>query len=138
MHEYSIWLKVPENLKSLEIEQKWLVSSYKKACGVNPFYVLSFSLLIFLGGNYLRKQFFRSKFILLLYNSVAPLTFCFDLISAKSSSTYYSFLLSQFHHTFNTFYAFNFEHNLIVLFPKRFILYHFLIKQHLQQCFNGN
>ena len=99
----------------------------KKSCGVNSFYVLSFSLFIFLGGNYLHKQFFRSTFILLLYNSIAALTFCFDLISEKSSSTYYFFLLSQFHHTFNTSYAFNFEHNLIVLFPKRFILYHFLI-----------
>ena len=30
MDEYTIWLKVPQNLKSLEIEQKWLVSSYGK------------------------------------------------------------------------------------------------------------
>ena len=110
----------------------------EKFCGVNSFLVLLFSLFIFWGGNYLRKQFFTSKFIiLLLYNGIAPLIFCFDLISTKNSSTYHFFLLSQFHHTFNNFYAFNFERNLIVLFPKPITLYHFVLKQHLQQCFNG-
>ena len=111
---------------------------WKKICGVNSFFVLLLSLFIFLGENYLRKQFFTSKFIiLLLYNGIAPLIFCFDLISTKNWSTYYFFLLSQFHHTFIAFCAFNFECNLIVLLPKRIISYNFLLKQHLQQCCNG-
>ena len=138
MDESTIWLKAPQNLKSLEIEQKWLVSNYGKICAVNSFFVLLFSLFIFLGGNYLCKQFFTSKFIILFsYNGIAPLIFCFDLISTKNSSTYYFFLLSHFYRTFNTFYTFNFERNLIILFPKRIILHHFLLKQHLQQCSNG-
>ena len=110
----------------------------EKLCGVNSFCVLLFSLFIFLGGNYLRKQFFTSKYIILFScNGNVPLIFSFDLISTKNSLTYYLFLFSQFHRAFNTFYTFNFERNLIILFPKRIILYHFLLKQHLQQCFNG-
>ena len=106
-----IWLTVPQSLKSLEIEQKWLVSSYWKICGVNSFFVLLSSLLIFFfffggegGGDYLRKQFFTSKFIILFsYNDIASLIFYFDLVSTKNSSTYYFFSLDRFHRTFNTF-----------------------------------
>ena len=105
-----IWLTVPQSLKSLEIEQKWLVSSYWKICGVNSFFVLLSSLLIFFffflggGGDYLRKQFFTSKFIMLFsYNDIASLIFYFDLVSTKNSSTYYFFSLDRFHRTFNTF-----------------------------------
>ena len=122
MDEYPIWLKVPQNLKSLEIEQKWLVSSYGKNLWREFLFCAFIFIVHFSWGNYLRKQFFTYKFIiLLLYNGIAPLIFCLDLISTKNSSTYYFFLLSQFHYTFNTFYAFNFERNLIVLFPKRII-----------------
>ena len=121
-----------------KLNRSGLFRVMENICGVDSCFVLLFSLVIFLGGNYLRKQFFTSKFIiLLLYNGIAPLIFCFDLISTKNSSTYYFFLMSQFHHTFITFYALNFERNFIVLFPKRTILYHFLLKQYLQQCFNG-
>ena len=30
MDKFTIWLKVPQNLRSLEFEQKWLVSNYGK------------------------------------------------------------------------------------------------------------
>ena len=122
MDEYNVWLKVPQNLKSLKIEQKSYVSSYGKNLWREFLFRAFIFIVHFSWGNYLRKQFFTYKFIiLLLYNGIAPLIFCLDLISTKNSSTYYFFLLSQFHYTFNTFYAFNFERNLIVLFPKRII-----------------
>ena len=122
MDEYNVWLKVPQNLKSLKIEQKSYVSSYGKNLWREFLFCAFIFIVHFSWGNYLRKQFFTYKFIiLLLYNGIAPLIFCLDLISTKNSSTYYFFLLSQFHYTFNTFYAFNFERNLIVLFPKRII-----------------
>ena len=94
MDEFPLWLKVPQNLQSLEIKQKWLVSSYGKIWDLNSCFVLLFLLLIFLGGNYLRRQFFTCKFIILFsYNGVAPLIFCFDLISTKKN---HFFLVSQF------------------------------------------
>ena len=94
--EFTTWLRVPQKLGSLEIEQKWLVRVMEKICGLSSFFALVFSLLIFFlgggGGNYLRKTFFASKFIILFsYNGIAPLIFCFDLISTKILSTYFFF-----------------------------------------------
>ena len=95
MDEFTIWLKVPQNLKSLEIEKSGFFQVMEKICGVNLFFVLLFLLLIFLWGNYTRKQFFTSKFIILFsYNGIAPLIFCLALTSTKNLSTYYFFLLS--------------------------------------------
>ena len=93
--EFTTWLRVPQKLRSLEIEQKWLVRVMEKICGLSSFFALVFSLLIFFffwGENYLRKTFFASKFIILFsYNGIAPLIFCFDLISTKILSTYFFF-----------------------------------------------
>ena len=127
MDELALWLKVPQNLQSLEIKQKWLVSSYGKIWDLNSCFVLLFLLLIFLGGNYLRRQFFTCKFIILFsYNGVAPLIFCFDLISTKKKSFFSRETIWPY--TFYTFYTFNFERYLSVLFPERTILYYFLLK----------
>ena len=75
MNEYTIWLKVSQNLKSLEIEQKWLVSSYGKNLWREfLFCAFIFIVLFFLN---LRKQFFRSKLIILvLYNDIVWLFIC--------------------------------------------------------------
>ena len=82
MNEFTIWLKHPQNLKSLETEKSSLFRVMEKIYGVNFFFVLLFSLSTFLGGNCLWKQFFTIKFITLLsYNGLATLIFCFGLIS---------------------------------------------------------
>ena len=94
---------------------------WKKSVAWIPFLCFYFHCSFFLGQIIFVSNFSHKFIILLLYNGIAPLIFCLDLISTKNSSTYYFFLLSQFHYTFNTFYAFNFERNLIVLFPKRII-----------------
>ena len=87
----------------------------EKISDVNSFFVLLFSLLIFIGENYIRKQFLTRKFIILFsYNGIALLISCLDLICTKKSSTYYFFSWANF----NTFNTFNFECNLIMLFPK--------------------
>ena len=142
MDEFTIWLKIPQNLKSLEFEQKWRVSNYGKNlwreflfcafifivhffCPVgtgrksnlhktfrrcpgrllNVLCMFNLRLVSTGWGNYLRKQFFTSKFIILfLFNSIASLMFCFDLISTKNSSIFFFFFLSQFHLSFNTVY----------------------------------
>ena len=86
--------------------------SYGKNCGMNSFSEFVFSLLLFFRGNYHRKQFFTSKFMILFScNGFAPLVFCFDLNSTKILSTYF-FLLRQLHCIFKTFYfTFNLKRN---------------------------
>ena len=86
--------------------------SYGKNCGMNSFSEFAFSLLLFFQGNYHRKQFFTSKFMILFScNGFAPLVFCFDLNSTKILSTYF-FLLRQLHCIFKTFYfTFNLKRN---------------------------
>ena len=67
--------------------------SYGKNFGINSFSEFVFSLLLVIQGNYHRKQFFTSKFMILFScNGIAPLIFCFDLYSTKILSTYF-FLL---------------------------------------------
>ena len=127
MDEFPLWLKVPQNLQSLEIKQKWLVSSYGKIWDLNSCFVLLFSLLIFLGRNYLRRQFFTCKF----YYFVFIQRYCafnillwFDFYKKK-------IIFSRepiWPYTFYTFYTFNFERYLSILFPERTILYYFLLK----------
>ena len=66
--EFTTWLRVPQKLRSLEIEQKWLVRVMEKICGLSSFFALVFSLLIFFffwgGENYIRKKFLASNFII--------------------------------------------------------------------------
>ena len=78
--------------------------SYGKNCGMNSFSEFVFPLLLFFRGNYHRKQFFISKFMILFpCNGIAPLLFCFDLNSTKILSTYF-FLLMQLYRILKTFY----------------------------------
>ena len=37
MEKFTIWLRVVQNLKSLSIEQNWLVRVLEKICGMNEF-----------------------------------------------------------------------------------------------------
>ena len=103
--------------------------NYGKNCGMNSFSKFLFSLLLFFRGNYHRKQFFASKFMILFScNGIAFLIFCFDLNSTEILSTYF-FLLRQLHCIFKTFYLrFILKEILLVLFSKSIVLYYFLLK----------
>ena len=92
-----------------ENQMKVACLGYGRICGMNSFSEFVFSLLLFFRGNYHRKQFFTSKFMILFScNGIAPLIFCFDLNSTKILPTYF-FLLRQLHCIFKTFYfKFNF------------------------------
>ena len=93
---------------------------------MNSFLEFAFLLLLFFPRNYHPKQFFKVlhflfKFIILFSsNSVAPLTYCFDLKSTKiyqpiffSLGNFTVFLIYTFYFTFN------FKRNFVILFSKQ-------------------
>ena len=87
-----------EGSTKAQISRNWTkvaCSSYGKNLWLEFFFCACIFIVdfFFLGGeNYLRKTFFASKFIILFsYNGLAPLIFCFDLISTKILSTYFFF-----------------------------------------------
>ena len=115
MEELTIWLRVAQNLKSLEIEWKCLVWVTEKICGMNSFSEFVFSLLLFSGETIIVNDFSQVSLWFCFYVAVAPLIFCFDLNSTKILST--SFFLRQFHCIFNTFYfTYNFKWNFVCFF----------------------
>ena len=110
---------------------------WKKSVAWIPFFCFYFHCLFFLGEIIFVNSFSQVSLLFCFYTTVFRLWYFVLIWFLQKIHQLIIFFLSQFHHTFITFYAFNFECNLIVLFSKRIKLYHFLLKQHLQQCSNG-
>ena len=82
---------------------------WKKSVVWIPFLCFYFHCSFFLEEIIFVSNFSQVIFLLLLCNGIAPLIFCFDLVSTKNSSTCYFFLLSQFDHTFKLFMLLSFN-----------------------------
>ena len=73
MDEFTIWLQVPQNFKSLEIEKSTLFRVMEKICGVSSFLRFYFHCQFFLGEIVFLNNF--SQFCLLLCFNTTVLRF---------------------------------------------------------------